>query len=87
MVCYSADMAEPLKPPKVRITVNGRVALTVGMAAERKRVAEGTMSSAISRDQIEHDGMLDKKKKLYLQSKIDAWWKARPTKGWRGKAD
>jgi hypothetical protein len=72
--------------PRVRITVNGRVALTVAMAATRKGVAEGTMSSAISRDRIEHDGMLDGKKKVYLQSKIDQWWDNRIGKGWRGKS-
>lgn len=88
MAWYPADMtADPPNPPKIRITIDGRVALTVAMAAERKGVAEGTMSSAISRDRIEHDGMLDGKKKIYLQSKIDAWWPKRPGKGWRGKGD
>lgn len=85
MVCYPADMTA--QAPKIRITVDGRIALTVEMLAERWGVATKTVSSALSRDGIEHDGMLDKQKKLYLQTKSDAWWKNRPGKGWAKKAD
>lgn len=86
----------PAKPDEVRIYIGTRLALTVAMAAERAGVTETVMSVAISRGHVPpggtekiyltHDGMLDKKKKIYLQSKFDAWWKARPGKGWAAKS-
>lgn len=85
MACYAADMTA--RPPKIRITIDGKVALTVEMLAERWGVATKTVSSALSRDGIEHDGMLDRQKKLYLQTKSDLWWKGRPGKGWAKKTD
>lgn len=87
MVCYPAGMtAHPPTDPaakKIRITIDGKIALTVEMLADRWGVATKTVSSALSRDGIEHDGMLDKQKKLYLQTKSDSWWKNRPGKGWK----
>lgn len=74
------------KPPPVRITIGGRVALTVEMIAERKRVKPKSVTGEIARYKIEPDGMLDGRKKLYLQSKIDAWWDHRPGKDWAAEA-
>lgn len=72
-------MAE--RTPRVRITIDGRVALTVEMIAERKGVKPKSVTGELTRYKIEHDGMLDGRKKLYLQSKIDGWWDNRGGKG------
>lgn len=96
MACYAADVTT--KPDEVKIYIGRKLALTVGMAAARAGVTETTLSVAISRGYVPtggeekdrvhltHDGMLDGKKKIYLQAKFDAWWKARPGKGWAAKS-
>lgn len=69
--------------PRIRITVDGRVALTVEQAAERKNVEAATMRGELTRhkETIQPAAELDGKKKLYLQSEIDAFWAARPGRG------
>lgn len=67
--------------PRVRITIDGRVALTVEQAAARKGVKPKSVTGEITRYKIEHDAMLDGRKKLYLQAKFDKWWDNRGGKG------
>lgn len=71
--------------PRVRITIDGRVALTVEQAAARKGVKPKSITGEIARYGFEHDAMLDGRKKLYLQARFDAWWDNRVGKG--GKKD
>lgn len=66
---------------RIRITIGGRLALTVEQAAERYHMRPSSMSAAISRGQIQPDGMLDGKKKLYLAARLDEIMKGRPGKG------
>jgi hypothetical protein len=66
---------------KVRITIDGKLALTVEQAAERYHLQPKSISAIISRGDIQEDGTLDGKKKLYLASRLDAIMKARPGKG------
>lgn len=71
--------------PRVRITIDGRVALTVEKIAERKGVKPKSVTGELTRYAVEHDAMLDGRKKLYLQAKIDAWWDNRGGKGYKRK--
>lgn len=73
--------------PVVRITVNGRQALTVEMAAERVGVAASTMRGELSRyrDAIAPVAELDGRKQLYLATAFDRWWRSRPGRGAPGK--
>lgn len=66
---------------KVRITIDGKLALTVEQAAERYHLQPKSISAIISRGSIGEDGTLDGKKKLYLASHLDQIMKARPGKG------
>ncbi len=85
MVCYAASMTDQPPKDKIKITVNGKVALTVEMIAKRWGITPKSVSVEISRRGLEHDSMLDGKKKLYLVQKVNAV--KRPGKGWRGKAE
>lgn len=87
MLCYAASMTA--SGPKVRITVDGKIALTVEWAAARFGVEPKSLSGELSRhkDAITHVAMLDGKKKLYLQRDLDSWWKSRRGRGWRAKTD
>lgn len=67
--------------PVIRITVDGRLALTVEQAAARYSLQPSSMSAALSRLSVEPDANLDGKKKLYLAARLDALMKARPGKG------
>jgi len=78
-------VVDRVTPPRVRITIDGRVALTVEQAAERKGVKPKTVTGELTRYRIEHDAMLDGRKKLYLQAKFDKWWDNRPGKGGANK--
>lgn len=73
----------PVDTPRIRITVNGKPALTVEQAAERKGVGPSTMRAELARyaDQIQPAAELDGRKKLYLLKDIDAFWAARPGRG------
>jgi hypothetical protein len=66
---------------RIRITIGGRLALTVEQAAERYHLQPGSMSAVISRGQIQPDATLDGKKKLYLAARLDEVMKGRPGKG------
>lgn len=67
--------------PQIRITIDGRLALTVEQAAERYGLTRGGMSAALSRLTVAHDAMLDGRKPLYLASRLDKAMKERPGKG------
>lgn len=70
-------------PPRIRVTVDGKPALTVEQAARRVGVAASTMRGELTRyrDKIRPVADLDGRKKLYLESDIDEFWAARPGKG------
>jgi hypothetical protein len=74
-----------MPPPVIRITVDGKLALTVEQAAARKGVGASSMRGEISRYQVQPVADLDGKKKLYSAKEIDAMWKARPGVGSPGK--
>lgn len=73
---------------KIRITLDGRLALTVEQAAARYGLAPHTITSAISRLKLAPDAWLDGRKKLYLQARLDEALRSRPGKGanWRKEA-
>lgn len=66
---------------QIRITIDGRVALTVEQAAARYGIRPSSMSAALSRLHVQPDAQLDGKKQLYLATRLDALMKARPGKG------
>ena len=67
--------------PVVRITVDGRLALTVEQAAQRYRLTPASMRSALARLRMAAAAELDGRKQLYLARELDAAMKARPGKG------
>lgn len=67
---------------RVRITVDGKLALTVEQAAERYGVATlSTMRSIIRRAELEPDGQADGRTPLYLATTLDRMMRRRPGKG------
>jgi len=71
----------PDASPRVRITIDGRTAVTVEQAAARYGLKPGSMSAALSRLGVQPDAQLDGRKKLYLVARLDEIMKARPGKG------
>lgn len=73
--------------PKIRITVDGRLALTIEQAAERYGLAPSSMRGELTRhgDSIEHVAMLDGRKPLYDAARLDALMKSRPGRGAPGR--
>lgn len=69
--------------PVIRITVDGRLALTVEQAAARYGLQPSSMSAALTRlgDQVQVAAELDGRKKLYFAADLDQVMKARPGKG------
>jgi hypothetical protein len=67
--------------PTIRITVDGKLALTLAQAAERHALGIDAMRKAISRAGIEPVAELDARTPLYLAAAIVAAMKARPGKG------
>jgi hypothetical protein len=70
--------------PTIRITINGKRALTVGMAAERYDLKPASIRSLVSRAGIEADAELDGKP-LYLVVTLDTVVRGRPGKGAPGR--
>lgn len=71
---------------EVRITVGGRLALTVRQALDRYReryeiASMEAMHSIIRRAELEADGHIDGRTPLYLARKLDALMESRPGKG------
>lgn len=72
--------------PVIRITVNGKLALTVEQATERiGATSPDGVRREISRYKLQPVAELDGKKKLYNAKEFDAMWKARPGTGSPGK--
>lgn len=72
--------------PVVRITVDGKLALTVEQATARVGAASPDgVRKEISRYKLAPVAELDGKKKLYNAREFDAMWKARPGTGSPGK--
>lgn len=71
--------------PVVRITVDGRLALTVEQAAARYSLAASSMRGTLTRlgDAIEPCAHLDGRKPLYRATELDKAMKARPGRGRR----
>lgn len=69
--------------PTVRITVDGKVALTVEQAAERYELRPSSMRGELTRlgGTIEPVAMLDGRKPLYLAAALDAAMAGRKGRG------
>lgn len=65
----------------IRITVDGRVALTVEQAAERYNLPTASMRTALARLALTPAADLDGRKHLYYVRDLDPAMKARPGKG------
>jgi hypothetical protein len=69
--------------PRVRITVDGKLALTTTQAAERHRVKTVTMRGELRRYGVAPVTPLDERTPLYVATAVDRMMKARPGKGTR----
>lgn len=71
--------------PAVRITVDGKLALTIEQMAQRLSVTASTVRAYLTRygKGIQRAAELDGKP-LYLAKDVDRWWAARPGKGMPG---
>lgn len=84
---YEASTPHPLQYPRtvptIRITVDGKLALTVEQAALRYGLARSSMRSVLVRlnPPVEPVAELDGRKKLYPATPLDRAMKARPGKG------
>jgi hypothetical protein len=69
--------------PTIRITVNGKAALTVAQAAARHDLEPSSMRAALSRlgDAIEPAAWLDSRTPLYYITALDKAMAARPGRG------
>lgn len=70
-------------PPRVRVTVDGRLALTVEQAAARYGVPESGMRTIIARagTALISPANISGRMRLYYATDLDAVMKARPGKG------
>ncbi len=68
---------------RIRITVDGKLALTIEQAAERYGLKDSSMRAALTRlkGKIEPAEHLDGRKPLYLATPLDKAMKTRPGKG------
>lgn len=73
------------EPPTIRITVNGKPALTVAQAAERLGMAPSSVRSAITRlgAALEPAAHLDSRTPLYYVTALDRALARRPGRGHR----
>jgi hypothetical protein len=69
--------------PEIRITVDGRPAATIELAAPRYNMEPSSLRGALTRlgDAIRPAAMLDGRKPLYFIAALDKAIKARPGKG------
>lgn len=67
--------------PTIRITVDGKLALTTAQAAERHGVELATMRQIIKREGVTAVAELDARTPLYLVPAIASAVKARPGRG------
>ncbi len=73
--------------PIIRITVDGRLALTIEQAAQQWGIKPDSIAGELSRhrDAIEVADMLDGRKPLYFAADIDRMMRARPGRGAPGR--
>ena len=65
----------------IRITCDGKLALTTAQAADRHGLELATMRQIIKRANLEPAAMLDNRTPLYLAGQIDHAVSARPGRG------
>lgn len=70
----------------IRITVDGKLALTTAQAAKRHRLKTVTMRGELRRYGVEPAAHLDERTPLYRAVAVDAMIQARPGKGWRRRS-
>lgn len=73
--------------PTVRITVDGKLALTVEQAAARYDLKPSSMRGELTRlgTAVSAAAMLDGRKPLYFATALDALMRSRPGRGKPGK--
>lgn len=73
---------------RVRITVDGKLALTVEQAAERYGLQPSSMRGELTRlgPAVRPAAMLDGRKPLYLAAELDGIMRSRPGRGAPGRA-
>lgn len=71
------------EPPTIRITVNGKPALTIAQAAERYGMARSSVRSALTRlgDALAPAAELDNRTPLYFVTALDKALAGRPGRG------
>lgn len=72
-----------MSTPTIRITVNGKLVLTIEQAASRYGLAASSMRGELTRlgDRISPVAKLDGRKPLYSASVLDALMESRPGRG------
>lgn len=73
------------KSQGIRITVDGRLALTTAQIAERYGISRDAMRTELRRYAIEPADHLDARTPLYLATVVDRVFKSRPGKGTPGR--
>ena len=73
------------KSQGIRITVDGRLALTTAQLAARHGISRDAMRSEFRRYAIEPADHLDARTPLYLATVVDRVFKSRPGKGAAGR--
>ena len=68
---------------RIRITIDGKLVLTVEQAAARYSIGSSSMRAALTRlgDSVSPAAYLDGRKPLYLATELDAAMKSRPGRG------
>lgn len=69
--------------PEIRITVDGKPAATIELAAPRYGLAASSLRGELTRlgDAVQHVAMLDGRKRLYLLRDLDRAIRGRPGQG------
>lgn len=85
--CNSPGVAATLNPVEnIRITVDGKHALTTRQAAERYGIQDASMRTAIRRYEVEAIAHLDERTPLYPTAALDKVMRDRPGPGRPAKA-
>ncbi len=85
MRCSVKAASYALHVPNIRITVDGKLALTVEQAALRYGLARSSMRAALTRLGVDPVAALDDHKQLYLATTLDKAMTERPGRGAPGK--
>lgn len=79
--------ARGVDEPKIRITVGGKLAMTINEAAERHGLAPVSIRTLIKRTGYKPDAHLDGKP-LFIAARFDKFMASRPGRGnWRHGTD